>query len=38
MVLPTLSSDEATQLFGDKIKALELPSGKHYLRLTPMPE
>uniref|UniRef100_A0AC34RI79 Thioredoxin domain-containing protein n=1 Tax=Panagrolaimus sp. JU765 TaxID=591449 RepID=A0AC34RI79_9BILA len=38
MVLPSLSDEEAAQLFGkDNIKPLCVPSGKHYLRLTPQP-
>lgn len=38
MVLPSLSDEEAAQFFGkDNIKPLCVPSGKHYLRLTPQP-
>jgi len=39
MVLPSLSDEEAAQLFGkDNVKPLCVPSGKHYLRLTPQPK
>ncbi|KAK0404923.1 hypothetical protein QR680_017702 [Steinernema hermaphroditum] len=34
MVIPTLSEDEAAKLFGDQIEAVELPSGKKYIRKT----
>lgn len=36
MVQPTVSADEATVLFPSMEKR-ELPSGKEYLRMTPMP-
>lgn len=36
MVLPTLSQEEAIQLFPN-LETHALPSGKQYLRLTPQP-
>uniref|UniRef100_A0A915D3Q1 Thioredoxin domain-containing protein n=1 Tax=Ditylenchus dipsaci TaxID=166011 RepID=A0A915D3Q1_9BILA len=38
MVVPTLSTQEATQLFGDTIRQLEVPSDKNYLRFTQLKE
>ncbi|KAG8234607.1 hypothetical protein J437_LFUL017725 [Ladona fulva] len=37
MVLPNLSTEDATCLFPKGVTYISLPSGKHYLRLTPQP-
>lgn len=38
VVLPSVSDEQATQLFPKGFKAMDLPSGKPYLRMTPMPD
>ena len=37
MVLPTVTDDEANQVYGNNIKTVQLPSGKAYLRIVPQP-
>lgn len=38
VVLPSVKDDDAKSLFPKGFKAKELPSGKHYLRMTPQPD
>lgn len=38
VVLPSVSDAEATKLFPKGFKPANLPSGKHYLRMTPQPD
>lgn len=38
MVIPSLSDEEAKQLFPGGVCTKELPSGKKYLRYTPQPQ
>lgn len=38
MVLPSISNDDATKLFKDGFKTVDLPSGKPYMRFTPHPK
>ncbi|XP_024946871.1 1-Cys peroxiredoxin isoform X2 [Cephus cinctus] len=37
MVQPTVSKEEANDLYADSLKILPLPSGKPYLRIVPQP-
>uniref|UniRef100_A0AC35TRQ2 Thioredoxin domain-containing protein n=1 Tax=Rhabditophanes sp. KR3021 TaxID=114890 RepID=A0AC35TRQ2_9BILA len=38
MVIPSLSSEEVKNIFGDDVESIDLPSKKQYLRMTPMPQ
>ncbi|CAN8064389.1 unnamed protein product [Agarophyton chilense] len=38
VVLPSVKDEQAAELFPKGFKPLELPSGKPYLRMTPMPD
>ncbi|XP_020810175.1 peroxiredoxin-6 [Drosophila serrata] len=37
MVLPTVKAEDVPRLFPSGIETVEVPSGKHYLRITPQP-
>jgi len=38
MITPNVKPEEAPVLFPKGFKTFDVPSGKHYIRLTPQPE
>jgi len=38
MVQPSVSDEEARTMFPDGFRTIEVPSGKHYVRITPQPK